>query len=242
MLKDFLSSQVFSVIVGSFLTLVISIIMSRKNVTSSMNQEISKERIETYKRMFSLVCQLNHNLSYATDIKIPKDCFIGYIRAGKKEYHKGYCFPTVFFSLKEFDNYKAAFSTMLNDNRLFLDQTTTNKLTFLDSYLGNIWHLTHGKDDSYLHLVGFALSNEISELVQDIEDEILHFINTDNKKRIKNSFTNTYHYEYEKMNNTELNVWFLENTVEKFGDFPLCENCNCYKNCPLNTILEQEKL
>ena len=85
MIKELLSSQLFSVVVGAILTLIVSAIMSRKNVTNSLDEEVSKERIETYKKVFQLVSQLNHNMSFVTDVKVPKDCFIGYIRAGEKE-------------------------------------------------------------------------------------------------------------------------------------------------------------
>lgn len=241
MLEIVLSSQLFSVVVGACLTLIISVIMSKKNVSSSLDQQISKERIDTYKKIYRIICQLNHHLSYATDIKAPKECFLGYIKAGTKEYHKGYCFPTVFYSYDTFNKYKVVLSNTINNNRLFLDQEITNKLSFLDSYLGEIWHLIHEKDDSYLHMIGYALSNEISELSQDIETDIQCFINKGNKKRVKNSFFNTYHYEYEKVNTTELKCWFLNNDIVRFGDFPLCKNCQYCENCPLNTILEQEK-
>lgn len=50
MIKELLSSQLFSVVVGAILTLIVSAIMSRKNVTNSLDEEVSKERIETYKK------------------------------------------------------------------------------------------------------------------------------------------------------------------------------------------------
>lgn len=241
MIKELLSSQLFSVVVGAILTLIVSAIMSRKNVTNSLDEEVSKKRIETYKKVFQLVSQLNHSMSFVTDVKVPKDCFIGYIRAGEKEYHKAYCFPSVFYSFQSFNDYKTTFSIVLNDNRLFLDQNITNKLSFLDSYLGEIWHLAKGKDDAYLHMIGFVLSNELAELIQDIEDGVIKFINSENRKKIKNNFSNTYHYEYEKKKDTELNGWFLTCDIHKYVDFPLCINCNECDDCPLNNILEIER-
>lgn len=71
MIKELLSSQLFSVVVGAILTLVVSAIMSRKNVTNSLDEEVSKERIETYKKVFQLVSQLNHSMSFVTDVKVP---------------------------------------------------------------------------------------------------------------------------------------------------------------------------
>ena len=90
-------------------------------------------------------------------------------------------------------------------------------------------------------MIGFVLSNELAELIQDIEDGVIKFINSENRKKIKNNFSNTYHYEYEKKKDTELNSWFLTCDIHKYGEFPLCINCNECDDCPLNNILEIER-
>lgn len=242
MLKEFLSSQLFSVIIGSLLTLIVSVIVGKKNVTNSLDEEIAKERIRAYNEIYKIVCQLNHSLVFATDIHIPKDCFLGYISAEEKKYRKTYCFPTMFATFESFTKYKQYYSVTFNENRLFLNQSITNKLSFLDSYLGNVWEIANGKGNSYLHMVGFTLFDEISDLRDDIETELKKFMNSSKKKRVNNNFLDTYHYEYKNKNNTKLKKWFLDDLeIEQFGDFPLCSNCKYCKKCPINQITIEEQ-
>lgn len=233
------SSQLFSVIIGACLTLVVSLINGKQNYTNSLDEEIAKERIAAYKKICKLVSQLNHNLSPKNDLTIPKECYLGYINTPENEYRRSYCFPTVFINFQTFHEFKAKFSFLLNDNRIFLEQSVMNKLSFLDSYLSQIWHLTNGKDNNYLHMLGFALANEIDEMCRGIEDDVQVFFSIGKKRLQKSNYNHTYKYEFERRKSTELYTLFLTNeNVEYFGDFPLCLNCKFHENCPLRDFSE----
>lgn len=236
-MEELLSSQLFSVVIGACLTLIASLIISRRTYANSLDEEIAKERISAYKKVCISVSQLNHSLSPQNCPTIPNECYLGYIRTPENEYHMSYCFPAVFINFQTFHEFKANFSILLNDNRILLDQSVMNKLSFLDSYLSEIWHLANAKDDEYLHMLGFALSNEIDHMCRSIEDDIQMFFYAKKRSTQKSNFSNTYKYEYERRKKTDLFTIFTKNNnIEQFGDFPLCLNCKFYKKCPLNPV------
>lgn len=230
------------VVVGAGLTLLASLISNRRNFISSLDEELAKERIEAHKSIYKLICQLNHYIVPSHAESIPKDCFLGYISTKDNEYPKSFNFPSIFFNFHTFHNYKSEFSIILNDKRIFLNQETVNKLSFLDSYLGQIWHLANGKDDAYLHMIGFSLSNEIAEIIREIERDIQTFFNNEKYKKVKNDFSNTYKYEFNNRKQTDLyNLFFKDCNVNSFGEFALCNSCKNNKDCPLNKYACEQK-
>lgn len=241
-MKDFFSSQLFSVIVGAVLTLITSLFINRRTVTNSLDTEIAKEKIEAYKILYETICKLNHNLSPYEGVSIPKECFLGYIEVNGKEYAKEYCFPTVFLSIESLYSYKAEIATILNNKRIFVEQSLANKISFLDSYLGKICHLVNKQNDYFVQMVGFALSNEIDEMVRDIESGIQNFFNSDKKKTTISNFGLTYEHEYKNYKKTLLYNWFeKEKEPPFFGQFPLCLSCIYQKKCPLCYFIKAEE-
>lgn len=241
-MEDFISSQLFSVIVGAGLTLITSLFINRRTVTNSLDTEIAKEKIEAYKKLYETVCKLNHNLSPYDSVSIPKECFLGYIEVNGKEYPKDYCFPTVFLSVESLYSYKAEIATILNNKRIFVEQSLVNKISFLDSYLGEICHLVNKQNDYFVQMMGFALSNEIDEMVRDIEGGIQDFFNSDKKKITISNFGSTYEHEYKHYTKTLLYNWFVKETeTHCFGEFPLCLSCTYQKKCPLNYFVKTEE-
>lgn len=223
------------VAVGAGLTLITSLILNRKNFISSLDEELAKERIAAYKSVYKLISQLNHYVGPKQTESIPKECFLGYISTKDNEYLSMFNFSSVFFNFHTFHNYKSEFSVVLNNERIFLNQETVNKLSFLDSYLSEIWQLAHGKDDAYLHMVGFALSNEIEEMIIGIERDIQIFFNNQKCQKAKNNFRNTYKYIFNNRKQTDLyNLFLKDDSVNRFGEFALCYNCKNNKDCPLN--------
>lgn len=236
-MKEFLSSQLFSVLVGACIALIASLVVSKRTYTNSLDEEIAKERISAYKRINQLVSQLNHSLSPKNSPSIPDECYLGYIQTPEVEYHMSYCFPTVFANFSKFHAFKGDYSIILNDNRIFLDQAVMNKLCFLDSYLSKIWHLANGKNDEFLNMLGFVLINEIDDMCRRIEDDIQAFFSTGKKRTQKSNLKYTYKYKFEHMKETQLYTLQLDKmNIEHFGDFPLCINCKFHKKCPLKSL------
>ena len=230
------------VAVGAGLTLITSLILNKRNLIGSLDEELAKERIEAHKSIYKLVSELNHYMSPSHAGSIPKKCFLGYISTKDNEYHSLFNFPSVFFNFHTFHNYKSEFSIVLNDKRIFLKQETVNKVTFLDSYLSEIWHLAHGKDDAYLHMIGFSLSNEIAEMIRGIESDIQAFFNNQKCRKVNNDFRDTYKYEFNNRKQTDLyNLFLKDYNVNCFGEFALCYSCDNNKDCPLNKYACEEE-
>lgn len=140
----------------------------------------------------------------------------------------------MFLNIESLYIYKSEFSTVLNNNRIYFEQTLINKAAFLDSYLGEICHITNDKTDEYLQMMGFSLSNEIDTLVEEVETEIQNFFNSNKKKKSRVKYNQSYDYEYQKHKQTDLYNFFVkEEAPEDFGDFSLCFSCKFYGNCPL---------
>lgn len=229
------------VAVGAGLTLISSLILNRKKYISSLDEELAKERIVAYKAIYKLISQLNHYMGPNQAEPIPKECFLGYISTKDDEYLSRFNFPSVFFNFHTFHNYKSEFSVVLNDKRIFLNQELVNKLSFLDSYLSEIWQLAHGKDDEYLHMVGFVLANEIAKMLRGLEYEIQTFFNNQKCRKVKNDFSNTYKYEFNNRKQTDLyNLFLKDDSVNRFGEFALCYSCEKNKDCPLNKFESKE--
>lgn len=236
-MKEFLSSQLFSVIIGACLTLIASIIVGKKTYSNTLDEKIAEERISAYIAIYNMVSELNHCLGPQDPPSIPDECHLSYIRIPHKEYHIGYQFPTVFVSFSTFHQYKLKFSIILNKKRIFLSQPILNKLSYLDSYLSEIWEISNGKSDDYIQRIGFAFMNEIDNICYAIEDDIQDFFVNDKKRMRKSKFTSTYKYEKKQRNNSELFTLLqgTDNTI-RFGELPLCSDCKYSKNCPLNNI------
>lgn len=238
-MKEFLSSPLFSVIVGAVLTLITTIAINRRDISNSLDMEIAKEKINAHKKIYKTICKLNHNLAPYDSILIPYDCFLGYIKANGEEYHKSFCFPSIFTDLRSLNTYKIEIASVFNTNRIFLEQPLINKVSFLDSYLGQICNILNDKNDSYVQMVGFVLSNEIDELVDDIELELQRFFNSDKKKNHITNYNDTYAHEFKERRKTDLYNWFINGDyMSGYGKFPLCLNCKSHNNCPLKKFLD----
>lgn len=236
-MKEFLSSQLFSVIIGACLTLITSVIVGKKTYSNALDEKLAEERISAYKVIYKIISQLNHSLSPKNAPSIPNECYLGYINTSENEYHLAYCFPTIFLSFTVFHEYKCKLSMTLNEKRIFLTQPVLNKLSYLDSYLSEIWHRANGKSDDYLQMMGFIFMNEIDSICRTIEDDIQDFFINGKKKMRRSDFNSTYKYEEEQRKKSELFTLYKESkNIEPFGDLPLCSNCGYNKNCPLNNI------
>ena len=75
------------VAVGAGLTLITSLILNKRNLISSLDEELAKERIEAHKSIYKLASELNHYMSPSHAGSIPKKCFLGYISTKDNEYH-----------------------------------------------------------------------------------------------------------------------------------------------------------
>lgn len=234
-MKEFFSSQLFSVIIGAALSMLTLLLVNKTTYTNALDEKLAEERISAYKIIYELVSQLNHSLSPKDPPKVPKECYLGYIKTSDNEYKMSYCFPSIFLTFREFHKYKYKLSVILNSNRIFLAQPVLNKLSFLDSYMTEIWHKANGKNDLYLQMMGFVFMNEIDSICREIEKDIQDFFINGKKKMRKSDFTSTYQYEREQRKKSELfTLYKVDNAEEKFGDLPLCMSCKYKGDCPLN--------
>lgn len=229
------TSEIFAVIIGAVLTMITSIVVNQKKVTNELDAEIAKEKIEAYKNIYSTVCRLNDGLSPYGDITIPKDCCYGYTQINDCKIKRAFCFPSIFFTFRNIQMYKAEFSELLNLKRIFITQNLVNKLVFVDSYLSEICHMAYSRDDNYLHMLGFILYDEIDEMRESIEQDIQKFFNSSKKQKLGHRFNKSKKFEFHNYKETVLYKTFIKNKeIEKFGDFPSCFTCEFKGKCPLN--------
>lgn len=239
LIKSIIPSNLFALLIGSILTLITTLLINKSNVKNSLDEKISDEKVKAYKAIYQLICKLNAYVSPAADVIIPEDCFIGYNNNG---YHKEYSFPNIFIEFSVYNEYKLLFSRLLNENRLYLSQSILNKLSFLDGYLSQIWHISYNKDPGFLHKIGFTLSNEIEELHLDIENDIRHFFNSKKTHKSENKLSLAYKFEIEKYKKTDLyNYYIKDSNFNKLGYFKLCSNCSHFSKCPLEKLESNDK-
>lgn len=240
-MSNFLSSQLFSVIIGACLTMLASLVINKSVVSDSLDEEIAKEKIKAYKDIYDVICQLNHTLSLYDNENLPKDCVWGDSIVNEKKLKRNFCFPDPFINFYSMQEFKLEFSELLNKRRIFFNQTLVNKLVFLDSYLSEICHITYNKNDRYLQVMGFILFNEIDKLRSDIEAEIQDFFNSNKRKKTTNIFRNAYEYEHYSFKHTELYMLFIKNKELMFGQFEQCEACQHVKKCPFDFYIEKKE-
>lgn len=234
-MKEIFSSEIFAVIIGAVLTMLASLIVNQRKVNNELDAEIAKEKIKAYKDIYAIICRLNDGLSPYGNIKIPKDCRYGYTQINNHKIKREFCFPAIFLTFSSIQRYKAKYSSLLNSKRIFISQTLVNKLVFLDSYLSEICHIAHGKNDKYLNMLGFVLYDEIDEMRENIEKDIQAFFNSNKKKKISHAFNKSQEHEINSYKDTILYKLFSKNKkIEKFGDFTDCSTCEYIEKCPLN--------
>lgn len=237
-MNEFLSSNIFALILGAVLTLVTTLLVNRNQNLSELDKELAHNRIESYKKIFWITNQLNNNLSPFNEIRYPTNCRFSYLKTGNKELRKSYCFPSVFVDYATFLTYKKQFAEVLNDNRIFLAQSVLNKMFFLDSYLGEIAHISNKKSQDYLQMMGVVLNNELSDMINDIELEIQRYLNAPKMRAIKNRFSETYLDASSKINSTDLYKLFIKNKNGKFGSFYVCKECEYFEKCDLDKSIK----
>lgn len=234
-MKEMFTSEIFAVIIGAVLTMITSLVINQKKVINELDAEIAKEKIEAYKNIYSIVCRLNDGLSPYGEITIPKNCSYGCTQIDDHKIRREFCFPAIFLTFRNLQMYKAKFSALLNSKRIFINQQLVDKLVFMDSYLGEICHMTHDKDDKYLHMIGFVLFDEIDEMRESIEQDIQNFFNSSKKQKLSHMFNKSQKYEVDNYKKTILYKTFSKSKkIEKFGDFSFCSTCEFMEKCPLN--------
>lgn len=233
-MKEFFESQIFALILGASLTLITSIISDKRTYSNSLDEKIVDERISAYKRIYDIISKLNHSLSPIEEKAMPDACYLPYLNTKEGEYRLSFCFPTIFISFETFHRFKEELSYQLNENRIYLNQPVLNKLFLLDQYLGEIWHIANGKDDTYLQMIGFMFMSEIDQLRQAIEKDIQEFFLTGKIKKEKNKFNDAYGFCKAYFKKTELfNLRKDLTSGKSYGEFPLCNNCSHVGDCPL---------
>lgn len=234
-MKEIFESQLFSLVLGAVLTMVTSVVIGKRSYVDSLNEKIAEERISAYKKIYKTIAKLNDSLSPKEEKDFPDECYMPYKNDGANEYTLSFCFPTVFVNFDTFHNYKGELSFVLNENRIYLNQSVLNKLFFLDQYLGEIWHITNGKNDDYLQMIGFLFGNEINKLRDSIEKDIQEFFFTGKIKMSKSNFKDPYKFAEKYIKETEL--YTLRKDLKNgkgYGNFPLCNNCSHIGKCPLS--------
>lgn len=239
-MKEIFESQLFSLVVGAVLTLVTAVIVGKRSYVDSLNEKIAEERIAAYKKIYGTVAKLTHFSSPRVTKEIPKECYIPYMHDGEGAHRLAFCFPTVFLNFASFHTYKLELSRVLNENRIYLNQPILNKVFFLDEYLAEVWHIANGKDDEYLQMLGFLLSNEISNLLGAIEKDIQEFFFTGKIKTKKSNFKEPYKFAGEHIKETELYTLRKDLRSGKvYGQFASCNSCEHFEKCPLDKEREE---
>ena len=234
-MNELLNSQLFSVFVGFVLTITSSMIIGRKTYVDSLNEKIVDERIAAYKKIYNTIAKLNNSLSPMNAKKFPDECYIPYKYDGENEYRLSFCFPEVFLSFKNFHDFKAELAFVLNENRIYLEQPVLNTLFVLDLYLSEIWNIANGKNDDFLHMLGFLLGNDIDTLRGTIEKDIHEFFLTGKSKMKNSNFADPYKFAEKYIRKTDL--YTLRENLKSgnyYGNFPLCANCLHRGKCPIN--------
>ena len=229
-----LDSQLLFLIIGAVLTLITSVIINKHSYKDSLNEMIAIERINAYKKIYNTVSKLGHSISTISGKEFPKECYVPYLQKGEQKIKIAYCFPEMFLNFDELHKYKNEIATVLNENRIYLNQSILNKTFLIDHYFGEVWHIAHGKTEDYIQNIGFILSSDIDKMRNDVETEIQEFFLTGKNKINRSNFEDPFYYAKNHLKKTELfSIIDDLNSGNSYGTFPSCQNCSYYKNCPV---------
>ena len=111
---------------------------------------------------------------------------------------------------------------MISKYKLYFHSELFNKLTFFDSYIGEVYHLSNNIEDLDLQYFGYVLKNEIKKLICDCDEEIQKFINGKYKKKNFVSNYQAYDYETKRYKDTLLYKLF----IKKGSKNQICNDCS----------------
>ena len=224
-LNDLVDSSLFGIMLGSILTLIITLIINKLNRAGELEKNIAQNRIDAYVNLNKLLTSCNIYLFNESE---KRKCAI--FKNQKNKYNTAFCFPSIFADFETFMTFKKHFSSFLSENKIYIDKNLFLKLFFLDSYLGQLYKHIRECNALDINYIGYILADEFENLVYECSIDVQKFFTKKYKQKNKvlKKFE-PYDYECKRYKKTLLFQLLIKRKHE------ICKTCQI-KSCYIHKI------